>query len=69
MYFFSRPLGISTGFGQFEGGPFAWSFRIWFHFGINAIATVYAIKAVWPAVTAAAPASDSPSLERQAVMA
>jgi len=39
-----RPLGLSTAFG-FAGGISGVALRVWFHFGINAAATGFAIKA------------------------
>lgn len=50
-------VGVSTLFGLVDG-PVMTSWRVWFHFGINAVATWYALEAVrqarhdvgrWPA--------------------
>jgi hypothetical protein len=35
----SRPRGISTGFGLLDPGPGLWTYRVWWHLTINAIAT------------------------------
>jgi len=39
-----KALGISTAFG-FIGGSSLVALRVWFHFGINAVATIFALHA------------------------
>jgi hypothetical protein len=35
----SRPRGLSTLFGALDPGPGLWTYRIWWHLTVNAIAT------------------------------
>jgi len=42
---FGNAIGVSTLFG-FAGGAFGSSYRVWWHFAINLIATIYAVKAL-----------------------
>jgi hypothetical protein len=39
-------IGLSTGFGLLSG-PVASGYRVWFHFLLNLLATVYAFRALW----------------------
>jgi len=39
-----RAIGISTAFGAIDGSALV-ALRVWFHFAINAVATVYALRA------------------------
>ena len=52
----SRPRGISTGFGLLDPGPGLWTYRVWWHLSINAVATALLAVAVvrWRRSTAAA---------------
>ncbi len=43
---FGKAMGLSTFFGLVAAGPLMWSYRVWFHFAINLIATVYAVRAL-----------------------
>jgi hypothetical protein len=38
-------VGVSTLFGLAADGPAAWSYRVLFHFVINLVATVFAVRA------------------------
>jgi len=43
---FGKSMGISTFFGLVSAGPFLSSYRVWWHFVINLIVTVYAARAL-----------------------
>ena len=43
---FGKTIGISTFFGLVAAGPFLSSYRVWWHFVINLIVTVYAARAL-----------------------
>lgn len=43
---FGKAIGVSTLFGLVGSGPFLSSYRVWWHFTINLIATIYAVRAV-----------------------
>ncbi len=43
---FGEALGLSTAFGAAEGTTLV-ALRVWFHFTINAVATIYALRAAW----------------------
>ncbi len=43
---FGKAIGVSTLFGLVAAGPFLSSYRVWWHFMINLIATVYAVRAI-----------------------
>lgn len=43
---FGKAMGVSTLFGLVGAGPLMWSYRVWFHFAINLVATVYAVRAM-----------------------
>jgi hypothetical protein len=48
---FGRAAGVSTFFGLVGPGPVLWTYRVWWHFVINAVATVLLLKALrefWP---------------------
>ncbi len=42
----SRPRGLSTLFGALDPGPGLWTYRIWWHLTVNAIATALLATAV-----------------------
>lgn len=42
----SRPRGLSTLFGALDPGPGLWTYRIWWHLAVNAIATALLATAV-----------------------
>lgn len=46
-----RPIGLSTFFGLVDPGPLLWTYRVWWHFLINLVATLLLLRAVrqfWP---------------------
>lgn len=61
-------LGVSTGFGLFEAGTtLGGAVRVWFHFAINLVATLYALRALRDTdarrlFTATAPDADEATL-------
>lgn len=40
-----RPIGLSTLFGTVDPGPTLWTYRVWWHFTINAVATTFVLLA------------------------
>ncbi len=52
LLIWGRPVGVSTGFGYFSGTQLS-TFRVWWHGGVNLLATVLAISAVVALSTAA----------------
>lgn len=45
-FIFGKTIGVSTFFGLVSAGPLLSSYRVWWHFTINLIATVYATRAL-----------------------
>lgn len=43
---YGKAIGVSTLFGLVGAGPFLSSYRVWWHFSINLIATYFAVKAL-----------------------
>lgn len=41
---FGKAIGLSTAFGSIDGTSLV-ALRVWFHFSINAVATIYALRA------------------------
>lgn len=46
VFVLGRPLGFSTAFGLLDAGPVASSYRVWFHFLVNLVATLFALAAL-----------------------
>jgi hypothetical protein len=41
-----RAIGMSTGFGALDPGPSLWTYRVWWHLTINALATALLVVAI-----------------------